>query len=225
MDQLRLIVESGQFERLLGLPEDAHLEVKSAPYDPDSVVDRFELAKDVSAFANAQGGYLLVGFSTAREPDAEIDTVRAITPLAEEEFQAKRCYGVILGYVYPPIQGLEVRWHALGAGGTGIGIVFVPRQHPDSGPFLVAKVVDDGAELKSVLVGYAERVGSSNEPLLQHKLQTAFRQGRDSNSQRLTRLEDKIDGLVQLLQLPEGAPPVDDARVNHRIEQILSDQG
>lgn len=61
--EVAAILQSGDFTRLLGGLEDDHLECKSAPYNLDQEREKMELAKDVSALANADGGIILIRWS------------------------------------------------------------------------------------------------------------------------------------------------------------------
>src|SRR5438067_1534205 len=53
------ILESGEFDQLIGRPETPEVEFKGEPYQLDRETQRFELAKDVSAMANAAGGVII----------------------------------------------------------------------------------------------------------------------------------------------------------------------
>lgn len=48
------LLESGNFESLIGKPEDLFFECKGSSYQLEQDREKLELAKDVSAFANAQ---------------------------------------------------------------------------------------------------------------------------------------------------------------------------
>ena len=73
-DDIIRFLQDGQFDALIGRAEDAFLEFKGSPYQLAVNEQRQELAKDVSALANANGGIILIGFRTAmpyiqRDPD------------------------------------------------------------------------------------------------------------------------------------------------------------
>lgn len=62
------VLASGNFDPLVGLAETIDVEFKGQPYqvtDHDS--QKFELAKDVSALANASGGVIIIGVQTRRD--------------------------------------------------------------------------------------------------------------------------------------------------------------
>lgn len=70
------ILGSGDFNQLIGGLEDDHLECKSAPYNLTEDQGKMELAKDVSALANADGGIILIGVQTETEPQHQGDIIR-----------------------------------------------------------------------------------------------------------------------------------------------------
>jgi hypothetical protein len=53
-DQALAILANGDFDQLIGAPESLEVEFKSEPY-VEQESQKFELAKDVSALANAAG--------------------------------------------------------------------------------------------------------------------------------------------------------------------------
>ena len=66
---LARIIADADFDRLVGEVENEWFDCKSQPYQLDAGdYAKRELAKDVTAFANAGGGYILIGFRT--EPGA-----------------------------------------------------------------------------------------------------------------------------------------------------------
>src|SRR6266852_9162385 len=78
------ILQSGDFNRLFGGLEDEHLECKSAPYNLDQEREKMELAKDVSALANVDGGIILLGAQTEREPTYQGDIIRRVGCFAQD---------------------------------------------------------------------------------------------------------------------------------------------
>jgi hypothetical protein len=77
-ESIKTILDTRQFAALIGLDEDTWLEAKGRnPYDFATPMGRYELAKDVTAFANAEGGILLVGLTTALAPDAKTERITA----------------------------------------------------------------------------------------------------------------------------------------------------
>lgn len=64
---LKEIQQTRDLEKFIGWKEDQFFEAKeSRGYNLDEQKDRVELTKDVSAFANSQGGILVVGIVTEK---------------------------------------------------------------------------------------------------------------------------------------------------------------
>jgi predicted HTH transcriptional regulator len=226
------ILDSGDFSGLIGMSEDVELEVKSAPYDLTSPHGRYELAKDVSAFANAQGGFLLIGFTTCRVANTPSDAIEALALVPCDSFVARQYQGIINELIFPAIEGCSAEWRQCIGSVDGIGIIRVPPQDPDRKPFIIARVFEDGESLKQIVVGYVERQGSSNEPLTATRIQRDLKKGRDTVSQRLTRMEEKIDQILSPAvarasatpPTPETlAPILDEALLKSRVEAIVED--
>jgi hypothetical protein len=202
IEQIGRILSTRRFSDLLGHPEDATLEVKEAPYDLSTAAGRYELAKDVSGLANVGGGYLLIGIATRREAERQRDLLDRLTLIPAARFNDAQYRGIITDYIHPEIQNLAVSWsHGEGVG-DGLGIIFVPPQPDERKPFITAKVVEDGDHLKHIVVGFVERVAAGNEPLSPKRIQELLRKGRDGTSQRLTRIEERLDQLTRTQLIP-----------------------
>ncbi|MFZ2961291.1 MAG: RNA-binding domain-containing protein [Candidatus Ozemobacteraceae bacterium] len=82
-DDLMMLVktaqEDGDFAKFIGLKENLWFEAKgSAAYDFTKLHDILEFAKDVSAFANAEGGILIIGLRTEKQTDEQVDVVTTL---------------------------------------------------------------------------------------------------------------------------------------------------
>jgi hypothetical protein len=196
---IKAILDSHQFNNLIGQDEDTWFEAKgNNPYDFATPVGRYELAKDVSAFANAEGGILIVGLTTALVTELRTERVTALDLCIQADFDVARYLGVIKEYVHPPIEDLNVYWIPVNAEATqGLGIIEIPVQSAKSKYFLIAKVVESGAQIKQIVFGLAKRTNSSNDPLNVAELYRHMQDGKRTVPQTLARLEEKIDGLIQ----------------------------
>src|SRR5207244_2725189 len=114
---------------LQGLKEDQWFDAKRAPsYDLTTPGGRFELAKDVSSFANAEGGYIIIGLTTAEVPEEQTEQVNGFDLLAENSFNAQAIQGVLAEYLYPRVQGLQVSWvEGVDSAGLGVGVISIPQ--------------------------------------------------------------------------------------------------
>jgi len=109
------ILTSLDFNRFLNLAEDQFLEVKSAPYELTQPTGRYELAKDVAPLATTQGGYLIIGLGTTRNPAADQDVIDRLTLIPEADFDVVRYRGIIGNHTHPAIENLRVEWISAGA--------------------------------------------------------------------------------------------------------------
>jgi hypothetical protein len=58
-DEALAILAGGDFERFIGVAESLEVEFKGEPYRAEQDSQKFELAKDVTALANAAGGVIV----------------------------------------------------------------------------------------------------------------------------------------------------------------------
>ncbi len=65
---IKRIVSEGAWDSLLGESESEVLDCKMVPYRLEEVQGKHELAKDVSSFANAEGGFILLCMETTPSP-------------------------------------------------------------------------------------------------------------------------------------------------------------
>lgn len=193
-DRVAEILKSRVFAQFLGLREDETFEAKGAkPYDFGTEAGRYELAKDTSALANAEGGVLIVGLATQQSPNAATDEVTALELFPEADFPVSRVCGIIREYVYPEPKGLNVYWAEYeGESGLGVGVISIPGQNADAKPFLVLRVTSSTAVMKAVVFGYARRVGEHAEPIEGKTLQRIMRNGMNTTARRLQELSDKV---------------------------------
>lgn len=87
LSDIRSIVETGEFQQLIGQFEGQHLDAKVQPYLLAGGNDaKRELAKDVAAFANASGGCIIVGAETIVSALQAGEQITALKPFPEVLF-------------------------------------------------------------------------------------------------------------------------------------------
>jgi len=67
------ILAEGTFDRLMGIAEDEQLDFKRSPYQLAEDRQKMELAKDISALANAGGGLILIGIETRQDAERQLE--------------------------------------------------------------------------------------------------------------------------------------------------------
>lgn len=136
------IVRAGLSEALVGQREQVWLEAKQAPYQLEHNAEKFELAKDVAAFANAaEGGLVLVGATTRRRPMG--DVIEAINEVPLDLVDVVRYRDILRDRIFPSIDGLNVGVIEHSPG-RGLAYIHVPPQSPTKAPFLVRGAEIDG---------------------------------------------------------------------------------
>jgi predicted HTH transcriptional regulator len=223
IQSIRTIIGEGRLDELIGLEEDLHFEVKgSQPYDLDKAGDRFELAKDVSALANSEGGIIVVGLLSAPSASTQRDVVDSLDLIPEVAFDISKITGVIRDNVWPEISGLHVFWKAYASdSANGVGAIVIPPQSDNEKPFLISKVSDGDVMLKQIVFGYARRSGADALPLSAREIVALMRQGMTPVPQRLTSIEEKLASALEELAKMQSAA---DSRGSHREAAELLDR-
>lgn len=106
-------------------PEDQWLEFKGAPWARTSLGD-FELLHDVSALANAEGGYLFVGITTIKKQGRDVAT--GFQNVGTSTGEAQRIRSLCQQFIDPPIIRLDVQPKTLqrNSGQTDVVGIHVP---------------------------------------------------------------------------------------------------
>ena len=230
-DFISEVLTHGQLSVLIKRDEDLWFEAKeNHEFDlGGNPRHRIQLSKDVSALANAEGGFLLIGLKTVRVAEEQTDRVTELDLLPQAEFDADQFHGVITETVHPKIRGLEVRWiESAETEGLGVGCIMIPPQDPDDQPFLMKRVLEHDIELRQVVFGIARRVGSRNQPRTIEELHRAVQQGKASVPDRLTRLEKQLGEihrrLVQGGTAEQQPSPPAEERLRDRLNRVLRDE-
>lgn len=189
------IIKEKDFSKLIGLKENLWFEAKGkVPYQLDSPVGRYELAKDVSAFANAEGGHIVVGLVHNPLENELTEEISGLELIPEAEFNVKKYAGLIKDYIYPDIDGITITWQeSINKKGEGIGHIFIPLQKETKKYFLVTKgIVVQGEELKNNVVGLVRRRGASNISISGKEIYGIMQRGKSDIAQRLSGIENTL---------------------------------
>jgi len=219
---LQTILESNDYTRLVGLLESGTAEFKSEPYRLSEPRQKFELAKDVSAFANAEGGSILMGVKTRRHPTHPTDQVEDIRPFQLSLFDTATALNVLADRIYPSPKGVSIvpYWSSEDPE-KGLVIIRIPNQDDSSRPFVVRKFVDsDTNKEDGAVLALYERRGAHVPPMSVGEAQMLMRDGmslravlnRNSNPSQAQQLPDngrsltdRIDRLIHDTDLSEIA--------------------
>lgn len=222
-ESVRQIIDTHAYHSLIGRREDTWLEAKgNNPYDFNTPAGRYELAKDVAAFANNSGGVIIVGLTTVPSAEAQTDEITALDLCTPASFTPHQYESIITEYIHPTIEGLHISWHPVNEDGTaGLGVIVIPPQNADRQYFLIAKVVQEGAKLKEIVFGVVRRSDAANDSFTRDQLYRHMQSGKSTVAQKLERIDEKIEAILANQSRPE---PVDqDAVYAQRAANILDE--
>jgi endonuclease III-like uncharacterized protein len=164
LEELEKIINKGNFDSLVGERENDFFECKSQSYNLTDDYSKRELAKDVSSFANLKGGYILIGIKTKRSLTHFSEEVERVRPIDKKLVNVEQYNSVINDWIYPKVDGVEIKWFPLKENDKGILIIKIPLQKENKKPFLIKKIVEEGKNTE-IIFGYCQRKQDKSEPL------------------------------------------------------------
>jgi hypothetical protein len=190
------MLSSGSFKGFIGVVENDHFECKRTPYRLQTDHEKQELAKDVSAFANAGGGVLVIGLATEVSPVHMGDEVTAIRVFDRALVSVDQYHDILRSWIYPQISDLYIGWYATVANPKrGLVAITIPQKSTTNGPYILTRFVESSGKTSEIVFGYVKRRRSGVEPTNAQRLQTLLRDG--------LRFAD-IHGALQGLQATVG---------------------
>lgn len=220
--ELQEIISRADFKALIGQIENDWFDCKGQPYQIDNDTGKRELAKDVSSFANADGGFIFIGIKTKQSPVHLGDEVEEMRPFAQTLVNTTQYRDIICSWVHPEIDGLSVQWIETEKG-KGIVIITIPPQKSATKPFLIVRTLNEMGRKIEIVFGYVHRKGDTNQPLAVKDLQKVLRSGLHYEEQ----LEERLDSVETLLKnvvhenQAEIQKKTDGKRIAQRIEKAL----
>jgi hypothetical protein len=184
------IVSTARFDDLVGEVEGQIFDAKSQPYRFERGMDaKREFAKDVASFANAVGGYILIGLATKISAVNAGEEVSEVRPIASSYFDIDQHRKILQEWLFPQPSGVDIQWLPFGPDPQkGILAVFVPSQNERSKPFLITKALTD-TKSSDLLVGYVERRLDYTEVRSVVEIHQALRIGFNLERELLGRIE------------------------------------
>ncbi len=215
------------FGDILETPESDWLEFKSQPYQLATDAGKFEIAKDVSALANADGGYIVVGVLTKKDATRSEELAEQITPVPLELLDCDQIRQVVERYVYPTVRKLGcAAWK--GANEKGLLTIHVPAQPDHEKYFIVTEGLTDDGRLRTNQIGLFIRDGATTPPVRAAYVHELIRQGKRLRSVGEPDSPDFALSLARALGIrtegdlqpgtPHGLPHFDEEKVREEAE-------
>lgn len=161
---------AGHAAALAGQPESQWLDVKRDLWRLDTAAGKAEVAKDISAMANAEGGMILIPATTTIVSGREI--VSEVRDMPIELINITQLRDILKARVFPPLPDLITEVVAT-TNGRGRLIVAVGKHRADNWPHLM--VGDPEADFKTQSVSAWIRDGDSNRALSAAELHALIR--------------------------------------------------
>lgn len=199
------LLENGKLEELKETIEDRSVEFKGSPYRLSDDTAKCELAKDVSALANADGGVILIGFRTCKNNDSALEYVDECRPFDLLLLNTDQYRKVLNDWITPPIPSIEIRcFPSSSEADKGVAAIVVPAIEPEGKPFLVNRTIE-GGRVRGTQFGYYERVHDSIPPTSAETLRTYVRDGM--RFAEITRRLDSMEAFWSNSVLPQTPGP------------------
>lgn len=145
------VVDAAREQRygdLIGVMESQHVEFKRGWYRlSDDEREKWELAKDIGAMANAGGGIIVRGVVTRALPYTDVDVAVEVKPIPTDKVDIKQHRSVVKDHLYPKVLGLRFDLFTAPPADDGtpvsILVITVPEQNVDTQPFIVGYAFSD----------------------------------------------------------------------------------
>jgi hypothetical protein len=128
-------LENGNFEEIIGTPESSWVDFKRAQYPtiqgrPQKLSEygKSELCKDVAAFANNDGGIILLGISEELSLSNGLSVASEIHEIDIANIDLAHYKQTVIERIYPLIQGIEMRWFETNPS-KGILAIIIPSKN------------------------------------------------------------------------------------------------
>jgi Putative DNA-binding domain len=162
-NEIGLILTERRFEDLVGVLEAEDIDFKDQPYQLSTEKQKYSLVEDIPAFANYEGGLIVMGCRTEKA-DTEGDVVVQIRPIQRDLINFETYRSLCNEFIYPPISGLKFLFY----GGQspidhGLAVISVPKASEADRPHLITHTINTDAERKTTTrYALVTRTGSRN---------------------------------------------------------------
>lgn len=220
--ELEKIISSGDFNPLIGKIENDFFDCKNQIYNLKNEYSKRELVKDVSSFANLNGGYILIGLKTEDSKTHFGEEIKEINFIDKALVDTGQYNNVINDWIYPKVDGAEVRWITTGDSVKGILIIKIPPQKESQKPFLIKKIVEEKKN-SEIIFGYSKRKQDKSESLKIEDIHRVMKDGLlyDKNIEnRFNNLESIVQSFTKK-RSDEEQKDKDKYLINKRVDETI----
>jgi hypothetical protein len=200
ISEIKEIIDNGDFEKLKGRYENEFLDCKREIYKLTTSKEKHELAKDVSSFANAEGGYILIGPQTEPSKSHPFDEIKNISCMHQNLIDSTQYYNIIKDWIFPEILDITIKWkQSRDSKDKGIVVIHIPKQDDNSKPFLIKKTITKNETIGTIF-GYFERRRDQTSYKDVQTIHTLLRNGLNYTNE----IKNKLDEINQKIDLLRG---------------------
>ncbi len=219
IEEITGILETGDFDSLIDTVEDVVLEVKGKPYQLSvSDIHRHELAKDVSALANSNGGVILIGFQTSKDPVTAVERIDLCRPFDLSLVDIDQYRKTLQDWIYPPVHSLDIRCYPSSSDRRkGVCAIVIPASAAEGKPYVVTRNVEPDGKVRGNQFGLYERIQDGIPLTSAESLRGYLSDGMRfaEISQRLS----TIEGFLGNSSGPPAATGLSDLDIQERISE------
>ncbi len=186
-NDLQKMLKSGDFSVVKGKLENAILDVKERLYDLGSEKEQRELCKDVSAFANGRGGFIIVGIAETPAPNSPHKIIDHVVGVDKAKINLQTITQHLENHVYPKVR-FDIRYGILD--GKDVLYIEIPQDLGDR-PYLV-KLSRDNLDY----LAYYSRTGEHGTATHIEQIHETLRRGQHYES-HLVSMDGKLDVLIR----------------------------
>lgn len=205
LKELTHILSIGDFDQLIGIVENNWLDFKGDPYHLKDEYNKSELAKDVAAMAIHDGGMILIGPRTDKNPAHRGEEVVEVKTFIEPYVDTKQYHDVLNNWIYPMVN-VDIKWHKSKSDTTkGIFSINVQKQPDHLWPPLLTQTILNGRR-RAIFVGYVERKEDFTDVKNISELHEMIRNGAIYIS-KIKEMVDNINEIKEKIYSTVSAPP------------------
>jgi hypothetical protein len=192
-----------------GSLETEEVDFKSEPYQLSTERQKYSLLEDVTAFANYEGGLIIIGCRT-ESAEAEGDIVTELRLIQRNLINQDSYRSLCNEFIYPPIGGLKFFFFGGPAPeDRGLAVISVPKASEAERPHLIAHSISSDSERKmTTRYALVSRTGPRNSPFPVQSLHGLIRLGSviANFEPSLKFIEQQIVSLNQKAELENTRP-------------------
>ena len=221
-EELKDILESGDFDKLISQRESEVFEAKSKrPYDLPQKKATREFIKDIASLANNKGGYIICGLGTEKPQNSPHDYIKALDLVKKEDFyEEAQLVGVATSNIYPRLD-IKVNWYpSKNDADLGLGVIQIPEQDEGKKYFII-KILEIDGEVTREFFGIPIRTDDDTKWLTVQELHKLSKRSPNSFQEFHQSLTDQIDEVKEMISTIPVMPSIDIDSIPAKIEETI----